>query len=76
MEGIRQQLEGPGQHHCCLKPRPGCVHGWWVCSKPGIPGGGRERSACMFCEVPGKQSRRYLVPHSGFPDEVELLDPF
>ena len=39
-------------------------------------GGGRGMSACRFCEVPGEESRRYLVLHAGFPDGAELLDPF
>ena len=47
-----------------------------MCSKPGIPGGGMGMIACTFCEVPGEESRRYLVLHSGFPGGAELLDPF
>ena len=47
-----------------------------MCSKPGIPGGGKGMIACTFCEVPVEESRRYLVLHAGCPDGAELLDPF
>ena len=70
-EGVGQQLERPGRHHCCLVPCPGSIHGWWACSTPGIPGGGRESCAFRSCEVPGEESRRYLVLHAGFPDGAE-----